>query len=263
MGAHRSRPPSLIDWELSFPDTAADTDTDPDGFQLLTPGDPVVFALGGTPVVGVSVEHLTLTIGDNVHISGAFSFRLGETETVDVNTGSVADRAACRFPVVAVSGRTRARPWAAGDYSMIWNLQVTTIKIGAEGVSVFLGDISPTTTWTTTSPTATARSTWTSSATTLRASSSRTSPSASCLPASSPESARSAPEPAQVPRPEADRGLGGPRRLRGLLTLTSRGIVIEVNPGTNLALASPAARSTGRSASPAARPGFPFRRVIR
>ena len=46
-------PTPVIDWQLSFPDTAIDTDTDPDGFHLLTPGDPIVFALSGAPLVGV------------------------------------------------------------------------------------------------------------------------------------------------------------------------------------------------------------------
>ena len=135
-------PVPVIDWQLSFPDTAIDTDTDPDGFQLLTPGDPVVFALRGTPVVGVSVEHLIMTIGDNVHISGAFSFRIGETESVDVNTGLVSPTLPpAGFTGVTVSGTDPGTGLArTSDYSMIWNLPVNTIKIGAEGVSIFLGD---------------------------------------------------------------------------------------------------------------------------
>ena len=36
-----------------------------------------------------------------------------------------------------------------------------------------------------------------------------------------------------------------------ILTLTSRGIVIEINQGTKMALTAPARPSTGRSASPA------------
>jgi hypothetical protein len=46
-------------------------------------------------------------------VSGAFSFRMGEVETVDVVGGPLGD---------------------------ITDLQVKTIKVGAEGVSIFLGD---------------------------------------------------------------------------------------------------------------------------
>ncbi len=105
-------PVPVVDWQLSFPDTAIDTDTDPDGFQLLTPGDPIVFALEGTPLVGFAAEHVVLQVADNVFVSGAFSFRMGEVETVDV---------------------VKSGPDIAG-------LQVKTIKVGAQGVSIFLGD---------------------------------------------------------------------------------------------------------------------------
>ena len=57
---------------------------------------------------------MVLEIGDNVFVSGAFSFRIGEVETVDVEQG--------------------------GPLPDITDLQVKTIKIGAEGVSIFLGD---------------------------------------------------------------------------------------------------------------------------
>ena len=106
-------PPPVIDWRLSFPDTASDPDTDPDGFQLVTPDGPVVFGLAG-PVIGASAAHVVLEIGDNVFVSGAFSFRMGEVETVTVEQG--------------------------GLLPDITGLNVRTIKIGAEGVSVFLGD---------------------------------------------------------------------------------------------------------------------------
>ena len=101
-----------IDWAGSFPEVAAPAC----GYAVETgdPDHPVLLDFRGTPLVGVAAEHVVLQIADNVFVSGAFSFRMGEVETVDV-----------------VSGRS------AGRHR---DLQVKTIKVGAEGVSVFLGD---------------------------------------------------------------------------------------------------------------------------
>ena len=95
-----------IDWAGSFPG----------GYQVETgdPDNPVLLDFRGTPLVGLAAAHVVLEIGDNVFVSGAFSFRMGEVETVDVVQG--------------------------GLLPDIIDLQVKTIKIGAEGVSVFLGD---------------------------------------------------------------------------------------------------------------------------
>ena len=97
-----------IDWAGSFPATG--------GYQVETgdPDNPVLLDFRGTPLVGLAAAHVVLEIGDNVFVSGAFSFRMGEVETVDVEPG--------------------------GLLPDIIDLQVKTIKIGAEGVSVFLGD---------------------------------------------------------------------------------------------------------------------------
>ena len=103
---------------------------------------PVVLDFRGTPLVGVAAEHVILAVGDNVHISGAVSFRFGEIETVDVNTGlldpTLPPPSLSGLPVAADgSGSVLGR---SDDYSMLWNLRVSTIKVGAEGVSIFLGD---------------------------------------------------------------------------------------------------------------------------
>ena len=78
------------------------------------PDHPVLLDFRGTPLVGFAAEHVVLQIADNVFVSGAFSFRMGEVETVDVVQG--------------------------GLLPDITDLQVKTIKVGAEGVSIFLGD---------------------------------------------------------------------------------------------------------------------------
>ena len=127
-------PAATIDWGLSFPDTS--------GLEVQTgdPENPVVLDYRGTPLIAVSAEHVLLDIGEFVHVSGAFSFRIGEVETVDVNTGIVSD-----VPVPSLIGLTNVTDTDDGtlgrttDFSMIWNLRVNTIKIGAEGVSVFIG----------------------------------------------------------------------------------------------------------------------------
>jgi hypothetical protein len=59
-----------------------------------------------------------------------------------VNTGllnpTVPPTALVGLPVAADgSGSTLGR---SADYSKLWNLRVSTIKVGAEGVSIFLGD---------------------------------------------------------------------------------------------------------------------------
>ena len=87
------------------------------GYEVETgdPDNPVLIDFRGTPLVGFAAAHVVLEIGDNVFVSGAFSFRMGEVETVTVGAG----RGCCRTSP---------------------SCNVKTIKIGAEGVSVFLGD---------------------------------------------------------------------------------------------------------------------------
>ena len=104
-----------IDWQLSFPLDPNDPG-DRVGYEVETgdPDNPVLIDFRGTPLVGIAAAHVVLEIGDNVFVSGAFSFRMGEVETVTVEQG--------------------------GLLPDITGLNVKTIKIGAEGVSVFLGD---------------------------------------------------------------------------------------------------------------------------
>ena len=99
-----------IDWAGSFPATG--------GYPVETgdPDNPVLIDFRGTPLVGFAAAHVVLEIGDNVFVSGAFSFRMGEVETVQVVTGGLP------------------------PLDRITDLNVRTIKVGAEGVSVFLGD---------------------------------------------------------------------------------------------------------------------------
>ena len=201
----------------------------------------------GTPLVGVAAEHVILAIGDNVHISGAVSFRFGEIETVDVNTGlldpTLPPASLSGLPVAADgSGSTLGR---SDDYSMLWNLRVSTIKVGAEGVSIFLGNGSwPTTTSTTTSPTATAPWIWTSWATSaglLIEDIDLGLVLASAVPLTGPRAPLSLLRFVGLKATADSAGLVG---FEDVLTLTSRGIVIEVNQGTPLPggpLGSPAA----------------------
>ena len=104
-----------IDWRCSFPLDPNDPG-DRVGYEVETgdPDNPVLIDFRGTPLVGIAAAHVVLEIGDNVFVSGAFSFRMGEVETVTVEQG--------------------------GLLPDITGLNVRTIKIGAEGVSVFLGD---------------------------------------------------------------------------------------------------------------------------
>ena len=103
-----------IDWPASFPLDPRPGDRV--GYEVETgdPDNPVLIDFRGTPLVGIAAAHVVLEIGDNVFVSGAFSFRMGEVETVTVEQG--------------------------GLLPDITGLNVRTIKIGAEGVSVFLGD---------------------------------------------------------------------------------------------------------------------------
>ncbi len=104
-----------IDWLVSFP-VDPNGPGDRVGYEVETgdPDNPVLIDFRGTPLVGIAAAHVVLEIGDNVFVSGAFSFRMGEVETVTVEQG--------------------------GLLPDITGLNVRTIKIGAEGVSVFLGD---------------------------------------------------------------------------------------------------------------------------
>ena len=67
-----------IDWAGSFPGRAV-TRSRP------ATQNPVLLDFRGTPLVGLAAAHVVLEIGDNVFVSGAFSFRMGEVETVDVS----------------------------------------------------------------------------------------------------------------------------------------------------------------------------------
>ena len=221
-------------WGLSSPTSGLEVQTgDPDN--------PVVLDYRGTPLIAVSAEHVLLDIGEFVHVSGAFSFRIGEVETVDVNTGIVSD-----VPVPTLIGLTNVTDTDDGtlgrttDFSMIWNLRVNTIKIGAEGVSVFIGTGWPTTTSTTTSRTTTAPSTWTSSARVRRASSSRTSTSAWCWPPRCRSPARSGAQRPQVHRPQGHGRLCVLVGFEDVLELTIRTVTVEVNMGTVLVPSAPA-----------------------
>ena len=59
------------------------------GYEVETgdPDNPVLIDFRGTPLVGFAAAHVVLEIGDNVFVSGAFSFRMGEVETVTVRAG--------------------------------------------------------------------------------------------------------------------------------------------------------------------------------
>ena len=72
-----------IDWAGSFTDGGG---PGVDGYLVETgdPDHPVLIDFRGTPLVGFAAEHVVLQIADNVFVSGAFSFRMGEVETVDV-----------------------------------------------------------------------------------------------------------------------------------------------------------------------------------
>ena len=130
-------PAPVIDWVKSF--GAA-------GFSLIVPGDDPVFDFAGTPVIGFSADRTLLTISDAVHISGSFSFRAGPVEYVDIATGltsapSFNPTLASALQLIPSSvgdpgGQTLGR---SSDYSMLYNVPVRTIQIGASGVSVFLG----------------------------------------------------------------------------------------------------------------------------
>ena len=96
-------------------------------------------------MIAVSAQRVLLQISDFIHISGAFSFRFGEVEIVDVATGlsATAGAAVPALNTITTLDDTDAGP-ASGlarttDYSTIWNLRVNTIKIGAEDVSIFVG----------------------------------------------------------------------------------------------------------------------------
>src|SRR4030095_16223977 len=70
-----------VDWKASFPDT--------NGYEVRTgtTTEPVLLDFDGTPLIGVSADKLLLQISHFVHISGAFSFRLGPVLQVDIATG--------------------------------------------------------------------------------------------------------------------------------------------------------------------------------
>ena len=64
------------------------------GYEVETgdPDNPVLIDFRGTPLVGFAAAHVVLEIGDNVFVSGAFSFRMGEVETVTVEQGGLLPR---------------------------------------------------------------------------------------------------------------------------------------------------------------------------
>ena len=74
-----------IDWAGSFPHGRLPG-------RDRRPQNPVLLDFRGTPLVGLAAAHVVLEIGDNVFVSGAFSFRMGEVETVNVVQGGLLPR---------------------------------------------------------------------------------------------------------------------------------------------------------------------------
>jgi hypothetical protein len=143
-------PNPAIDWEGSYPGATP-------GFAVATgtTTPPVLLDFVGTPLIGVSADKVLMQISDFIHISGSFAFKLGPVEEVDVRTGiSSAVQALVTEPGLATitsvddteagasSGLART-----SDYSMLWNLRVNTIQVGASGVSVFVGYAPGLTSW--------------------------------------------------------------------------------------------------------------------
>ena len=79
-----------IDW-AGFVPARSDVPGDRVGYEVETgdPDNPVLIDFRGTPLVGFAAAHVVLEIGDNVFVSGAFSFRMGEVETVTVEQGGL------------------------------------------------------------------------------------------------------------------------------------------------------------------------------
>ncbi|MGH9281817.1 MAG: hypothetical protein ACRD0S_02650, partial [Acidimicrobiales bacterium] len=150
-------PTAAIDWIRSYGETGFEVPTG-------TTTDPVAITFEGTPLIGFSADKLLLQISDAVHISGAFSVRIGPIEYVDVVTGLTGapsgplGLALAKISVSSVAdvttdsddweedpgGQTLAR---STDYGIIYNVAVRTLQIGASSVSVFLGWAPGLSTW--------------------------------------------------------------------------------------------------------------------
>ena len=129
----------VVNYQDSFPST--------NGLQIPTDTTgahpPVTLDYTDTDI-GASADQVLLEISQFVYVSGGFSFDKGAGANVDVNTdlgsfGNIAGLGLSTLSTYATAAAANGRLGVTSDYSMIWNLPVSTIQIGLHDVYVFAG----------------------------------------------------------------------------------------------------------------------------
>ena len=104
--------------------------------------------LDGNQRIGASAATVQLSLANFVHVTGSFSFQKGPTHKVDVATGLPANVGDLVASLAAAIGDANVLPtsnphdgtlWIESDLSVIHNLEVDSLQIGASSVYAFIG----------------------------------------------------------------------------------------------------------------------------
>jgi Ca2+-binding RTX toxin-like protein len=148
LGAIPGMPNPVVDWVHSFPDSDTEAEggdgPDVDGYEVRTgtteAAPTVLLDFEGTPLIGVSADAILLQISDFIHVSGAFSFRIGPVRTLDIATGLTTVTCPSAAPILAVTTTaSTTEMYRSDDCSMLHNVRMNTIEVGTSGLSVFVG----------------------------------------------------------------------------------------------------------------------------
>jgi len=138
---------SLVAAGAAAEDADGDGKLDPPGYEIRTGTStaPVYIDYDGNQRIGAAADSVELALGNFVHVIGSFSFEKGPVHRVDVATGLPANLGDL---VVALQDAFGDLPftdpadgtlWVEPDLSVIHNLEVDSLQIGASGAHIFVG----------------------------------------------------------------------------------------------------------------------------
>ncbi|UCF09030.1 MAG: fibronectin type III domain-containing protein, partial [Thermoplasmata archaeon] len=140
--------PPVVDFTSSFPAEEAGQDPDndgktgePEGFEILTGGEPMYIDWDGNQRIGATATGATLKIYKILHLTGNVGFEMGPALRVNVSTNFPADLwnlIGGTFFETALED-LQAALGLGDDLSTFENVDVTSLQVGGSNLNAFLG----------------------------------------------------------------------------------------------------------------------------
>ncbi len=128
--------PPVVDFTTSFETSTGAGDG---YFEVDTGRDPVQIDFDGNQRIGFSSERITLQLSEFVHVTGGFSFEKGPVTNVDVATGLPSSLLGTVEEALNETIGDNFGTTLAGYATVIPDVEVSTIQVGASDVHAFVG----------------------------------------------------------------------------------------------------------------------------